>query len=251
MSHESRVALVTGGAGGIGTALVRMLAQRGFRTAIHYRESEHAALALRDELASQPVAGEATAIRADVSRRSDVAAMFDRAYDEFGRVDVLVCAAGINRDAPLLDMRDDEWSIVVGTILTGTFICAQEFARRFAGDVGHIITIGALTAIRGRKDGANYCSARAGVLALTKCLALELAPRVRVNCVTPGYINTDEVVRRYQLDRPDDLERAVGTIPLGRLGTPDDVARMVGFLVCDSSYVTGQNLLVDGGMLMR
>jgi 3-oxoacyl-[acyl-carrier protein] reductase len=251
MTEGPRVALITGGSGGIGAALVRTFARRGFRVVVNYRQSEAPARALRDAIAGEWGPGAALAVRADVASRSQVAAMFDWVHDEFGRVDVLIAGAGVNRDAPFLEMGDDEWSAVVGTILTGTFVSAQEFARRFAGDDGHIVTIGALTAIRGRKNGANYCSARAGVLALTKCLALELAPRIRVNCLTPGYIETDEVVRRYQLDRPEQLERAVGAVPLGRLGTPDDVARMVEFLVCESSYVTGQNFLVDGGMLMR
>jgi 3-oxoacyl-[acyl-carrier protein] reductase len=97
----------------------------------------------------------------------------------------------------------------------------------------------------------NYCSARAGVVTLTKCLALELAPKIKVNCVTPGWIETEEVVERYQLQVEENYRQAVAAVPLGKLGTPEDVSRMIEFLVCESTYITGQNFLVDGGKLMR
>ena len=136
-------------------------------------------------------------------------------------------------------------------MLTGTFLCAQQFARRYCGDSGHVINIGALTAITGRKNGANYCAARAGVLTLTKCLALELAPRIRVNCVIPGLIQTEEVNERYHLDDPDKARTFLGQIPLGQFGTPEDIFRMIYFLVNDSTYITGQNFQVDGGKLLH
>jgi acetoacetyl-CoA reductase/3-oxoacyl-[acyl-carrier protein] reductase len=139
----------------------------------------------------------------------------------------------------------------MNTILTGTFMCSQEFALRYKGSKGHIVNIGALTAIRGRLNGANYCSARAGVLTLTKCMALELAPKIRVNCVTPGFINTDEVTERYNLTQKDKLEQALLTIPLGKLGKPEDIFKMIYFIVSESNYITGQNFIVDGGKLMR
>ena len=251
MTQEHKVVLVTGSSRGMGAVFVRNFAQEGYRVVVNYLKSEEPAIALRDSIIRQYGAGAALAIQADVARRSDVKQLFDRAYDRFGRVDVLINNAGINQDAPFLEMTDDHWSTVITTILTGTFICSQEFAFRYTGDEGHIINIGALTAIRGRKNGANYCSARAGVLTLTQCLALELAPRIRVNCVTPGFINTDEVLERYELQRPENLEHALSGIPLGRLGTPDDVFRMIHFIVGESSYVTGQNFLVDGGRLMH
>jgi acetoacetyl-CoA reductase/3-oxoacyl-[acyl-carrier protein] reductase len=166
-------------------------------------------------------------------------------------VDVLINNAGLNLDGPFLEMAESEWRRVLDTVLTGSFFCSQEFARRFSGEEGHIISIGAVPAIHGRKNGANYCSARAGVMTLTRCLALELAPRIRVNCVTPGWISTEEVMERYGLRQPDSFARAVATVPLGRLGTPDDVAAVIRFLVEEAGYVTGQNFFVDGGKLMR
>jgi len=247
MSGKSkRVILITGASRGIGASLAEHFALRGDRVILNYRSSADAAAALRDRLGPESV----LAVKADVSRRLQVRRMFDSAQEAFGGVDVLIHMAGVNRDAPFGEMTDAAWHEVVSVILTGTFICAQEFALRFKGGNGHIITVGSLSAVRGRKNGANYCSARAGVLALTKCLAQELAPRIRVNCVTPGYIGTDEVMTRYRLREKESLARVLDTIPLGRLGAPADVVRMMDFLVRESSYVTGQNFFVDGGTLM-
>ena len=190
-------------------------------------------------------------MKAYVSTRSEVVRLFEETAAALGCADVLVNNAGLNIDGPFLEMTDQQWHTVVSTILTGTFLCSQEFARRFRGKEGHIVNIGALTAFRGRKNGANYCSARAGVIALSKCLAQELAPRrIRVNCVVPGWINTEEVMERYELRRPENLQRALDTVPLRRLGTPADVFTMIDFIVNHSEYITGHTFFVDGGYLM-
>lgn len=142
---------------------------------------------------------------------------------------------------------------VVGTNLTGTFICSQGFAIRFGGDqerIGHIVNIGAATGLRGRKNGANYCAAKAGVVNLSRCLALELAPQIRVNCAIPGYIDTDELRTRYSLSESENYERVVSTILMGRLGTADDLFRVIDFIISKSDYITGQNFLVNGGHFM-
>ena len=148
-------------------------------------------------------------------------------------------------------MSDDEWDTVLSTVLNGTFMCSQEFARRYDGAAGNIINIGAVTAVKGRKNGANYCSARAGVLALTKCMALELAPKIRVNTVTPGRVDTEELRQRYQLDDENNRMRLKQDIPMARLGEPAEIASMILFLVETGKYVTGQNFFVDGGVFMR
>lgn len=137
------------------------------------------------------------------------------------------------------------------TVLTGTFHCSQEFAARYRGDAGHIINIAASTGIKGRKNGANYCSAKAGVITLTKCLAMELAPRICVNCVVPGYHDTEEVMTRFNLRDPAGYRKVVDTIPMGRLGTAEDLFRAVRFLVEEASYITGQNFFVNGGHFMQ
>ena len=251
MAEQKKVVLITGSSRGIGAGLARSFAEKGFGVVINYLKSKQAAGELLEGINARCGAGTALAIRADVGCRSDVTKMFDQVSAKFKRIDVLINTAGLNIDKPFLEMSDEDWSTVLGTILTGTFICSQEFARYYRGEAGHIITIGAVTALRGRKNGANYCSARAGILTLTKCMALELAPRIRVNCVTPGYINTAEVIERYNLDEQENLQRAISGIPMSRLGTPADVFQIIDFIVNTSSYVTGQNYFVDGGSYMH
>jgi NAD(P)-dependent dehydrogenase (short-subunit alcohol dehydrogenase family) len=251
MAEEKKVILITGSSRGIGAALARSFAEKGYAVAINYLKSDRAAGKLKEAIDARYGVGTAVAIRADVGSRSDVSQMFEQVFGRFKKIDVLVNTAGLNIDKPFLEMTDEDWSRVLGTILTGTFICSQEFALRYRGEAGHIITIGAVTALRGRKNGANYCSARAGILTLTKCLALELAPRIRVNCVTPGYINTEEVIERYKLDEQENLKQALSGIPMSRLGTPEDVFQIINFIVNTSSYVTGQNYFVDGGSYMH
>ena len=249
--ENRKVILITGSSRGIGAALALDFAREGYRVVINYLKSEAAAVRLRDHIVGQFGLDAAVVIGADVSDRTSVRNMFSTCLDRFGRVDVLINNAGVNRDRPFLEMMDEDWMRVVSTILTGTFVCSQEFALSYVGEEGHIINIGAVTAIHGRKNGVNYCSARAGVLTLTRCLALELAPRIRVNSVTPGWIATEEVIERYGLSHPDNLARAIASVPLGRLGTPDDVFRTIHFLVSGSGYITGQNFFVDGGKLMH
>ena len=183
--------------------------------------------------------------------RVEVAAMFEQVYAKFGRLDVLVNNAGINRDNAFLEMTDEEWETVTDTVLKGTFMCSQEFARRYTGKSGSIINFGATTAITGRKNGANYCPSRAGVLTLTKCMALELAPNIRVNTVTPGRIDTEEVRLRYHTDDPEIRKSFEQDVPMKRMGDPADVASMILYLVESGKYITGQNMIVDGGLLMR
>jgi acetoacetyl-CoA reductase/3-oxoacyl-[acyl-carrier protein] reductase len=177
--------------------------------------------------------------------------MFAQAVAQFGRVDALVNNAGLNLDGPFRTMTDEQWERVLATNLTGPFLCAQEFARRFRGEVGHIVNISAATAVHGRVNGANYCSSKAGVIALTKCLALELAPAIRVNCVFPGRVRTEEVLTRLNLRDPATYEASVKAIPLGRLGEPEDIYRIIRFLIEESDYITGQNFFVNGGLFMH
>ena len=249
-STTEPVVVVTGALSDIGRATAEAFARRGFAVVVNYRHAPEKAADLAEFLLREAGAPGVLHVQADVRRRSDVVALFDRAIESFGRVDVLVNNAGVNRDRPFLEMSEDEWETVVSTILNGTFWCSQEFARRYAGSGGCIVNIGALTALKGRKNGANYCSARAGVLALTKCLAQELAPSIRVNTVTPGRIDTDELRTRYRLEQAENRQRLKADIPLGQFGRPADVASMIVY-VATSPYLTGQNFIVDGGLYMR
>ncbi len=213
---ESRVILVTGSSRGIGAGLVAGFARKGCRAAINYAKSEEEANRLYGEIVGFTDSDEVPLVRTDVSVRADVRDMFDRVVANFGRIDVLINNAGINRDGPFLEMSDKQWRRVVDTILTGTFICSQEFVPRSKGENGCIINISASTAIRARKNGCNYRSAKAGVINLTRCLALELAPEIRVNCITPGFIETEEVMTRCSLCNPENLTALINTIPMGR-----------------------------------
>jgi acetoacetyl-CoA reductase/3-oxoacyl-[acyl-carrier protein] reductase len=188
-----------------------------------------------------------------VSQRREVEALVQATVDAFGAVDVLINNAGLNIDKPLHDLTDDDWDRVVDTSMKGTFLCSQIASRRMLEQEtgGIILNVGASTGIRGRMNGVNYCAAKAGVMTMTKCLALELAPRVRVNCILPGLIRTGEIEHRFKLHEKQNVEAAERAIPLKRLGVPEEVADVVSFLVSDAArYITGQKILIDGGQFM-
>lgn len=248
---DTKVILITGSSRGLGAHAAYSFASKGYGVIVNYSRSEEEAERLVRKIKTEFNGSRVLSVQADVSRRDEVNAMFDRVYEQFGTCDVLINMAGINKDAPFVNMNNDEWNSVIQTILTGTFNCCQEFAHRYRGTGGQIINIGAVTGITGRKNGVNYCSARAGVLNLTRCLALELAPAISVNTMTPGCINTDEVMTRHSLHIRENHERKAASIPAGRLGTPEDVFNALDFIVSGSTYMTGQNIIIDGGLLMR
>ena len=247
---ETKVILITGALSDIGRAVALAFAKANYRVVLNHRQKAVQARAFANWLLTEG-APQVEAIQADVRRRDEVRRMFEQAVQAFGQVDVLVNNAGINQDRAFLEMSDEEWETVVDTILKGSFMCSQEYTRHYKGSEGNIINIGAITAVKGRLNGANYCPARAGVLTLTKCLALELTPRIRVNTVTPGRIDTEELRTRYQLDHPENRSRFELDVPLKRLGLPEEVASMMLYLVSAGQYITGQNFFVDGGLFMR
>jgi 3-oxoacyl-[acyl-carrier protein] reductase len=250
VSHQ-KVVLITGALSDIGRATAKAFAKADYSVALNHRNKADEAARFAAELVHEYGAPQAVAVQADIRLRAEVTAMFEQLYAQFGRLDVLVNNAGINRDNAFLEMSDEEWETVTNTVLKGTFMCSQEFARRYEGTNGSIINFGATTGITGRKNGANYCPARAGVLTLTKCMALELAPNIRVNTVTPGRIDTEEVKVRYHTDDPETRKTFEQDVPLKRMGEPADVASMILYLVESGKYITGQNMIVDGGLLMR
>lgn len=245
--QDKKVILITGSSKGIGAGLAGCLVRDGHSVIINHHRSTPESLKIVNRLNTGPGTGQAELIPADVTRREDVRRMFDQAVEAFGQVDVLINNAGRNIDRPFLEMSEDDWREVIDINLTGTFLCCREFASRYQGESGHIINMGATTAFRGRKNGANYCSAKAGVITLTKCLALELAPRILVNCLVPGWVDTEELRTRYRLDLPENLDPVLEGIPLQRLGTAGDIYAVVNFLVSASTYITGQNFFINGG----
>ena len=246
---EQRVVLVTGAATGLGAQVVRSFASKGFAVVINHLFNAEAD-PLRDEIANEQGAEKVLTYQANVANRAQVRAMFAATIRTFGRIDILVNCAGINRDAPFMEITDESWDAVISAHLKGHFVCGQEFVNHNPDREGVIINLGAAAGSIGRKNGANFCAAKAGVIVLTKCMALELAPRIRVNCLVPGSVQTREVIDRYDLETPEGLEKELATLPLGRLGEFEDVTRMV-HCVVDAKFTTGAKFYVNGGQYMH
>jgi 3-oxoacyl-[acyl-carrier protein] reductase len=243
MPHPIRTAIVTGASKGIGAALARRLATDGFRTVVNYLSA--AGEAQQVVAAIEAAGGCAKAIAADVSDAAAMKSLFDQAEAEFGPVDVLVNNAGIARLAPLAEVADEDFQRLVEVNLTGSFNGMREGARRVR-DGGRIINLS--TSIIGHYLPAHgvYAATKAAVEALTHTLAKELgARRVTVNAVAPGPVATE----LFFAGRSEEtIRRVIGDIPLGRLGEPDDVARVVSFLASpESGWVNGQVIKANGG----
>lgn len=242
---EGKIALVTGGGRGIGRETALTLARLGADVAVNYSGSEEAAQRTVQEICALGRRG--IALRADVSDQEACEAMFRELDRELGTLDILVNNAGITRDNLAVRMSEEEFDRVVATNLKGTFLCMKLAGKRMIRKrSGRIISISSISGVRGNPGQINYCASKAGVIGMTKCLAKELAGRnITVNAVAPGYIDTDMTAAL-----PDSVkERILAQIPLGRMGRPQDVARTVAFLASDdASYITGQTILVDGGM---
>lgn len=248
---DPKTILITGSSRGIGAALAVHFLSRGDKVVLNYSRSTQEAQDLYQDLRSRYGQACVQCIAADISDREQVQSLFRQAHEHLGRVNVLINNAGRNIDGPFLEMTDTQWDQVLATNLTGAFICTQEFVFQLQQQSGQIINIAASTGIHGRKNGVNYCSAKAGLLTMTKCLALELAPRITANCVIPGYINTEEVMTRFNLHDKTACEKMIGTIPLDRLGTTADMCATVEFLVHHAAFMTGQSLFVNGGEYMH
>lgn len=245
-----RTALITGSTRGIGLAVAQRLSAAGAAVVIN----AHSSPAIVEEIAAQIIScgGKALAVPADVANRDEVDAMIDLVLDTWGKLDIVICAAGLNLDSPFPKLKPGEWQRVLDVNLSGTFhVCQAASGALSKSGHGVIVTFAAQTAFRGRLNGANYCAAKAGVVALTKCIALEMAPSVRANVVVPGLIETKDVINRFNLNDRNVLKNRLESIPLRRLGKPGDVAEVVTFLVSDrASYVTGQVWQVNGGAMM-
>lgn len=242
---SDRIAIVTGASRGIGRAVATGLAARGAHVVAAARE-EHAR-AVVEEIAA--AGGQAHAATVDVTDPASVEQMVAETMERSGRIDILVNNAGIARDQLLLRMRREDWDAVLATNLTAMFTCAQAVIKPMVKQrAGRIISISSVVGQAGNAGQANYAASKAGIIGFTKALALEVASRgITVNVVAPGLIDTD--MTRALAGGVH--ETWASKIPLGRLGTPEDVAAAVCFLASDAaSYITGQVLAVNGGMYM-
>ena len=247
MDGVEKTALVTGASRGIGRAIALALAKEGYAVAVNYAGSREAAEAVRDKITA--AGGRAFILQGDVSSAEDVEKIFKIVKEEFGFLDVLVNNAGITRDSLLVRMKENQWDEVINTNLKSNFLTVKAAgAMMMRRKKGAIINIASVSGIIGNMGQLNYSAAKAGVIGLTKAAARELAPRgIRVNAVAPGFIVTDMTDKI-----PDDLKDGMlRSIPLGRFGGAEEVAKAVVFLASDeASYITGQVLKVDGGMVM-
>ncbi|MBI2911875.1 MAG: 3-oxoacyl-[acyl-carrier-protein] reductase [Chloroflexi bacterium] len=246
MLLQDRIALVTGASRGIGRAIALVLAREGARIAVNYRSGKDLALAVATEI--QSAGGEAITIQADVRERPEVDAMVEAVTRMWANEDILVNNAGIARDTLLLRMSQADWDDVLETNLRGAFFCCRAVMRQMVRQRwGRIINISSVIGRLGNAGQANYSASKAGLHGLTKSLAREYGGRnITVNAVAPGYIPTDMTATLPK----EALEAILRQIPLGRLGTCEEVAEVVAFLASErASYVTGQIIGVDGGML--
>ena len=240
----SRVAVVTGGASGIGLGVVRQLAADGHRVAVFDRNGQAA------EAAARELDG-ALAVEVDVADRASVAAAFAEVRGELGPVEILVTSAGIDAFTPVLDITAEGWDRILAVNLTGTFTCAQAaIPDMLASGWGRIVTVASSSAQSGAPNMAHYAASKGGVISLTKALAVELARSgITVNSITPSLVDTP-MARQAEADGDlPGVDVIARMVPLGRAGTPADIGAACSFLCTDGgSYITGQVLGVNGGM---
>jgi NAD(P)-dependent dehydrogenase (short-subunit alcohol dehydrogenase family) len=250
MSRDRKVAVVTGAGRGIGKACVLALAEDGADVVLAEIDPERARAAAADV----ERLGAATLVHeTDVASADSVDRMVEATLERFGRLDILVNNAGVIDPAPALEMTEEQWDRVVDIGLKGVFLCSRRCGRQMVEQrSGSVISIASIAAERGIHGRGNYCAAKAGVVALTRVLALEWAEfGVRVNAVGPGYVDT-ELQRQAQAQGLTDRAALNRATPLGRLAEPGEIAQVVAFLASDgASYITGQTIYADGGWLAR
>ncbi|MDN5871769.1 MAG: 3-oxoacyl-[acyl-carrier-protein] reductase [Nitrococcus sp.] len=243
---DNQVALVTGGARGIGKDIVLELARIGARLAVNYNRSAEAANALVEEI--QQLGSECLAVQADVSRSDQARRLVETTIDHYGRLDVLVNNAGITRDKSLKSLTDEDWEAVICTNLNSVFYttraaCPKMIEQRH----GRIVNISSFVGQSGNFGQCNYAASKGGMIAFTKSAALELAKHnITVNAIAPGFTATEMLAKV-----PENIqEKLIAKIPLRRFGKPNEIAQSVVFLAAEGDYITGQQININGGIYM-
>lgn len=251
MRLKNKTALVTGGGKGIGRAIALDFAREGADVAISYLSSERDAVEVSGLIQEQ--GRRAFVCQADVSRKSDVDAMVDGVLEELGRIDILVNNAGLNKGMDLLELTEDVWDLIVDVNLKGTYLVSQQVAREMLKrQSGVIINMSSIAGMVGETSigfSLHYNAAKQGVVAMTRTMANAFAPHIRVNAIAPGVILTDfHVTAGGSMDK---VRKRIQDVPLKRGGTAEEVARVATFLASDDAgYITGQTVVVDGGLGM-
>ncbi|MEG0380909.1 MAG: 3-oxoacyl-[acyl-carrier-protein] reductase [Kurthia sp.] len=247
MRFTNKTAVVTGASRGIGREIALKLASEGAKVVVNYSGSQEKAEEVVAQIQSN--GGQAIAYKANVASADDVKGLMDAAMENFGSIDILVNNAGITRDNLIMRMKEEDFDAVIDTNLKSVFLCTKAVSRQMMKQrKGAIVNVASIVGVAGNAGQANYVASKAGVIGLTKTSAKEFATRnIRVNAIAPGFIETEMTDAL-----PEDIKAAMLTgIPLGKLGQAIEVANVVAFLASDdASYLTGQTLHVDGGMVM-
>jgi 3-oxoacyl-[acyl-carrier protein] reductase len=247
---KRKIVLVTGSTKGIGKGIALKLAEE-HNIVLNYAADDR--IAQETLVLCQQVNPLTQLVKADVAKKADVEHLMQHCVQTFGKLDVLINNAACIRDRSMLEMSEEDWDLVINTNVKGTFLCSQIAAKYMLlqEEGGLILNIGASTGIRARKNGINTCASKAAIMIMTQSIALELGPKVRANTIIPGLTRTEETEKRFHLDNPDILRSREETIPLQRIGTPEDIANTVMLLLSDQAkFINGQKIVVDGGQYM-